>query len=144
LSIYDLNYLYIEGWQVIVLLLSIIIYRLNLKIPLIINLFSIFLSILIFSIPYIISKREKIGLGDIIVFSIISIILTPVEVIILIILSSVSGLITVLIVSYFKILGKKIPLIPFISISLAILIPFKYQLLELFKLNQIYNLQFLY
>lgn len=142
LSLKDFQNRYILAWHAVVFAIAVIMLRLFLQIPIILNLISVAIAFSLLFIPYSISKQKGLGIGDIIVFSLTAILFTPVEIIIIFMFTAISALLYGVITFYFSKKKQAIPLIPFIALSVYIFIPFKYNILSFIRLEFLYNIQY--
>ena len=143
LSTEDILHHYLLTWHFIVLFINVVLLRIFLDIPLLPNIFSPVVAAFLLGLPYLLTKGKGIGVGDPIVFMILSIVLTPVGVFVVF-------LFTVFFASLFGIVRKlfvkqktAFALVPFIYFAFFLYFPLKSTLLHLLFLNRLYEYQWI-
>jgi Flp pilus assembly protein protease CpaA len=144
LSLEDIKKLSVPDWQIAAFGVSALTMRIFLPLPLVNNIISAAAGFLLLFIPYLVTRRKGIGIGDVLVFTGCALLLTLAETLIVFLFTGVSALIYA--VLRYAILKKKdrIPLIPFIALSTVLTMGLRDYIIPLLGLSDLYNTQFLY
>jgi Flp pilus assembly protein protease CpaA len=142
LALQDFKTRYITEWQVIFFAASAVLLRVFLVIPFWLNVISVVFAFGVLFLPYKLSQGRGLGIGDVIVFTILAINFTPVEIVIVFLFTTIGAVVFGIL---FRIINREqtqIPLIPFFWISTFLFIPFKNEIISFLGIELLYNLQF--
>lgn len=143
LSLEDIEYLFITGWKVLVFAVIVFIARAYLRIPAGLNILSVVIAGLFFLLPYAVTKGKGIGLGDGILFCLMAVLLTPVETVVLFLITTLSALAYAAASMAVKKKVEPFPLAPFIFYATLIFLPQKLFWIGLSGLKAVYYLQWI-
>lgn len=125
LALEDIGSLSVKGWEIAAFGISVAIARVFLRIPPALNLVSVGLAAVLFGVPYLVTRGKGMGLGDGLVFALFAVLLTPVETVVLFLMTVVSA--TVYALAAFAVRKKIEPfaLLPFVFYSALVYLPLK-------------------
>ncbi len=123
LSIYDIKFQAVSIFSIIIFLIPVILLRVLIVLPFISNLIAVISGLLFLLIPFIITKGRGLGLGDVAIFTGLSLLVMPHSVFIIGFLAAIFALCYGLIrlVVYKK--KERIPFLPFMEAAFFIYIP---------------------
>lgn len=105
--------------------------RYFLDIPPLDSVLSVSCGFLALFLPYLFSGKKWLGIGDIPVFASFCLVVEPYGVPLLLLISSVSGILCYWIMKWSGRPDKKIPFVPFLTLALFVYIPFEYRIAAL-------------
>ncbi len=143
LSLEDIAKQYLLLWHFVFLFLAVILVRIYMDIPVIVNLISVIMAFILFFIPHIITRGKGLGIGDVIVFPVLAILMTPVEMILLFLFTLLGATLFALLQRLITQKSSRFPLVPFMQLGLLLMVPLREFWISLFHLQNIYLMQFL-
>jgi Flp pilus assembly protein protease CpaA len=135
LSLEDFKEQSLREWQIVLFLGLTILVRFFLEIPLFLNLISLLLGFLFLFIPYLFTRGKGMGLGDVIVFSAVSLLLKPADVLIVGSAAAFGGFLFGIFGSIRRKRFEPIPFVPFIQAALFFYLPFQTKIRVFFSLS---------
>lgn len=143
LALEDIESLSIGDWQLAAFAVAVVIARIFLRIPFLLNAVSVAVAAALFFIPYWLSRGKGIGIGDGMVFAIFALLLTPVETVVVFLMTTLTA--TLFAASVFAVKRKlePFPLLPFAFYSALAFLPAKSFWIALFGLQTVYTLQWI-
>lgn len=138
----DIRDCYVYDWQLVAIALAVLLVLLAYHPNWLLSVAAGALAFVLLIVPYAVTRGKGMGLGDPIVFGLTGLIVTPVEIIPLFLMVSLSALTWG--IGRYLIRGEKtlFPLIPFIHLSLLVFLPFSRPIMELLGLYSLYLMQF--
>ncbi|OHD54402.1 MAG: hypothetical protein A2Y33_04475 [Spirochaetes bacterium GWF1_51_8] len=144
LSLEDMKNLSVTDWQIAVFGAIALLLRIFLPIPILATVISAAGGFLLFFVPYLVTRREGIGIGDVLVMTGVSLVTTPVETVLVFLFTAFSATIYGAIRYFVSGSRERIPLIPFIAGAAILVLGLRDFLIPLLGLRDLYNLQFLF
>ncbi len=144
LDMQDYRDKYVLDWHFYILIGAILLVRLTVDADWKLNFISIAVAFLVLFIPYAVTKGKGLGIGDVIVFGLCGLLLTPVEVLPVFLLTTLTAALWG--IGHYIVTRKKsaFALIPFIHIAMLIFLPLQKVFLHLLGLENVYMMQFIH
>lgn len=139
-SFQDMKDRYITARQAIFLGVSVVIVRILTDIPPVVNLISVVMGFLLLFVPYLLSRKKGLGIGDVIALTLLSVLFTPVGVTVIFLMTTVGALIYGGVKWVVKKEKSRIPLIPFMQLAVWLYLGLKWTILKWTGLSEMYHL----
>jgi prepilin signal peptidase PulO-like enzyme (type II secretory pathway) len=144
LSLEDIKNLSVTDWQIAAFGVTALTARIFIPLPLVSNILSVAAGFLMFFIPYLITRKKGVGIGDVLVFTGCALLFTLTETILVFLFTGLTALIYAVLRYVFLKKKDRIPLIPFIALSTVLTMGLRDFIIPLLGLSDLYNMQFLY